>query len=274
MMKSQIQHIYKPSPSGGGAFYAWFSSMHTRVDILFCSAEAEEKLLSVVEAIYDLLHHLESIANYYDPGSELAIVNRTAFSSPVSLSGELYDMIELCLAYHSKTLGCFDITVHSENYNSDTIHSLCLSTQEHTLFFERPGVTINLSGFLKGYALDKIKLLLKTYQLEQALINLGNSSVLALGNPPSGRGGWKVNDLLLHDACLTTSGNDSNERRHIISPHDATLVEGRKQIAVVTKDGALGEILSTGLFAATPQQRAFLLKTFAPLILDHSLIGY
>ncbi len=60
----------------------------------------------------------------------------------------------------------------------------------------------------KGYALETIKSILNECVIENALINMGNSSVLALGNHPVGTG-WKVNNILLHNECLTTSGNDS-----------------------------------------------------------------
>ena len=97
--------------------------MHTRVDIILCSRKSEGELLLVVNRIYDALCRLEKMANFYDPASELSVVNRTALVSPIVLSEELYSMIDLCLEYNSRTLGCFDVTVHSENYNQNTIHS-------------------------------------------------------------------------------------------------------------------------------------------------------
>lgn len=261
-MQAPIQHIYRPSNDGNALLYAWFLSMHTRVDIILCSRKPERELLLVVNRIHDALCRLEKMANFYDPASELSFVNRTASVSPVVLSEELYSMIDLCLEYNGKTLGCFDVTVHSENYNQHTIHSVRLSAGDHSICFSQPGVAINLSGFLKGYALDTIKGILKESQITDALINMGNSSILALGNHPAGSG-WKINDILLHDECLTTSGNDSPDRRHIISPRNGEWVEGVQQIAVVTTSGAIGEILSTGLFAADSVQREALLDIYA-----------
>ena len=63
--------------------------------------------------------------------------------------------------------------------------------EAQSVFFQQAGTTINLSGFLKGYALDKIREILKVHIIANALINMGNSSVLALGNHPVGTG-WKV----------------------------------------------------------------------------------
>ena len=182
-------------------------------------------------------------------------------------------MIDLCLEYNGKTLGCFDITVHSENYNQNTIQSVHLSAEDHSIYFSRPGVAVNLSGFLKGYALETIKSILNECVIENALINMGNSSVLALGNHPVGTG-WKVNNILLHNECLTTSGNDSPERRHIVSPRDGKLVEGTRQISVVTTNGAIGEILSTALFAADGEQSKDLLTEFSSVLSQFFLIGY
>ena len=92
-MQVPIQHMYKPSHEGSGLLYAWFLSMHTRVDIILYSKKTEGELLFVVNCIYDALCRLEKMANFYNPVSELAYVNRTAFVSPVVLSEELYSMI-------------------------------------------------------------------------------------------------------------------------------------------------------------------------------------
>lgn len=75
-MKIAIQHLYRPSHEGDGLLYAWFSSMHTRVDILLYSQKPEEELMSVVERIHAALSYLEKIANYYDPASEYKRQNK------------------------------------------------------------------------------------------------------------------------------------------------------------------------------------------------------
>lgn len=275
-MQHPIQHIYQIH-NDKGLLYAWFSSMHTRVDIVLSCRKQEEELMAVVNHIYDTLQQLENTANYYHPTSELAHVNRTAATTPVVISRPLYDIIACCLEYNKKTLGCFDITVHSDNYNQDTIHSVCLSPDTSSIFFSQKGTTINLSGFLKGYALDKIRELLTNDAIENALINMGNSSVLALGNHPVGKG-WKISfenkanaddstgqqEILLQDECLTTSGNDSPQRKHIISPQSGTLMEGLRQVAVVTTYGSIGEILSTALFVANREQREKIIATLSP----------
>ena len=280
-MSSVIQHIYKFSSVHGGLLYAWFPSMHTRVDIVLCGRQGEEGLMLVVGSIHEMLCRLEKMANYYDAESELAYLNRTAATGLQSVSKELYDMLAFCVECYTRTDGCFDVTIHSANYTRNSIHGIQLSPQEHTLFFLQSGVTINLSGFLKGYALEKIRELLQQYEIENALVNMGNSSVLALGHYPLADG-WKVNfgqgvagqekerpGILLRNECLTTSGNNSHERKHIINPQSGKPVEGERKVAVVTANGAVGEVLSTSLFVADARQRELLKMEFCPrLILD------
>ncbi len=77
-----MQHLYKFSASQGGVLYAWFPSMHTRVDVVLCGRQGEETLMCVVDAIYEMLCRLEKMANYYDTDSELARLNRTAAVHP------------------------------------------------------------------------------------------------------------------------------------------------------------------------------------------------
>ena len=275
-MQHTIQHLYK-THGNDGLLYAWFSSMHTRVDIILCCQKSEKELMLVVNRIYDALHQLERITNYYDPSSELSLVNQRASTAPIMISQSLYTMIALCIGYYKKTIGCFDVTIHSNNYNQDTIHSIHLYPETQSVFFQQAGTTINLSGFLKGYALDKIREILKIHIIPNALINMGNSSVLALGNHPVGTG-WKVSfgvqasttknnevqSILLNNECLTTSGNDSDDRKHIISPSSGKLLEGVRQVTVVTDDGTTGEILSTSLFVANQKQRELIMSEFLP----------
>lgn len=270
-----IQSYYKHSPVYGGVFYACFFSMHTRIDIVLCGQQSEEEFLLVVDAIYDRLCQIEKLGNCYDADSELAQLNQFAAIRPQPVSHELYNMLAFCVDCNARTNGHFDITVHSADYISDLISKVQLSPKERTLFFQHPGININLSGFLKGYALESIRDLLRSYEVKDALVNMGNSSVLALGKHPL-IDGWRVGfgqnvvsqnqeqEILLKDECLTISGNNSFERKHIIIPNSGKLVEGKWAVAVVTKSGAVGEVLSIALFAADARQWKSIKEEFSP----------
>jgi thiamine biosynthesis lipoprotein len=247
--------------------------MHTRIDLLL-HGKPEAELQSLVVRISETLQELEKIANYFDPASELSRVNDEAHQHPVTVGDDLFRILSLCKTFNRRTEGCFDITIQSDPYHEKTAESFHLDETHSSVFFDYPGIRLDLSGFLKGYALDKVKMVLDNQALPDALINFGNSSVMALGNHPNGKG-WKVSvaasgeEFLLHDECLTTSGNDSDERKHIISPQTGKYVKGRKCVSVVTSDGAWGEALSIALFVATPEQQERI-KNATPLSYSNS----
>lgn len=264
---SSVQHIYKQLNANEGLLYSWFSSMHTRVDILL-RGESEEQLKSVVDEMYHRLDALEKIGNFYDSQSELYNVNHQAFKSPIVLSDELYEMIRLCLDYHKETLGYFDVAVQSAGYSPESISSIVLLPESRSVYFKQEGVQIDLSGFLKGYALEELRKIMAKNRLEHGLINMGNSSVLAVGNHPNGEG-WKVGfgsssatdqPVLLCNQCLTTSGNETEERSHIVSPRSGKKVEGVRRTSVVTDSGITGEVLSIAFLLATPEEQQELKK--------------
>jgi thiamine biosynthesis lipoprotein len=212
------------------------------------------------------LEELEHVGNYFDPSSELSLINRMAATKPISVSNHLFKLIQLSKEFNEQTMGCFDISINSSDYEQGLLHSVILSEDEKMVFFEKGNIVLDLSGLLKGYALDCVREVLVKEQLSDALINMGNSSVLALGNQPYGDG-WKIDfqqgsehTIILHNECLTTSGNNTTERKHIISPFTHSYLEGKREIAVITESGALGEALSTGLFVADDVQRTSILK--------------
>jgi thiamine biosynthesis lipoprotein len=95
---------------------------------------------------------------------------------------------------------------------------------------------------------------------------------MAVGNHPHGNG-WKVKtalqalvpaerEFILYDECLTTSGNDTPNRRHIICPDTGKYIEGLKAVSVVTSNATEGEVLSTAFFVATEEKQQKLLKKF------------
>lgn len=264
-----LQHLYKSSPTGEGLFYGWFSAMHTRMDMAMYGDGSEDKWMEIAERLRLEILRLESIGNCFDEKSELAFVNRNAALRPTILSEELYKMLAICKEFHTKTFGCFDVTIHSHNHTMETMNKVHLNESNRTISYEEPGININLSGFIKGYALESIKAIIKEHNIANALLNLGNSSIAAIGNHPNGEG-WKViADYTLHNECLSISGNDSKERRHILSPQTGKWVEGVGKVIVATENAYIGEIFSTALFAATQEQRIHLLGSADAPILFH-----
>ncbi len=162
-----LQHIYKQFETEA-VFYAWFISMHTRVDIVL-NGKDEEQLMQITENIYRKLYALEKTGDFYNPSSELSAVNNTEKGIPRVVSNDLFTMIEMCISHNKRTDGYFDISIDSDDYTADTIKHLSISKKDQAVTLNQKGMKLNLSGFVKGYALDQIKEILAEKNINNAL---------------------------------------------------------------------------------------------------------
>jgi thiamine biosynthesis lipoprotein len=250
-------------------FYAWFSAMFTRVDMVFCTDASRTDLKDIAQDINYQITRIEAFANRFDEKSELSKLNINAYKNEVQLSEELFSIITDCQEYNMQTSGLFDITVNSLNGFRGGAAAVQLNAERQSIRFLHPDVLLDLSGFIKGYALRTVRLTLENENINNALISMGNSSVLAIGNHPFGKG-WKVShpedetntECVLFDECLTTSGNKANTTWPVLHPLTGKAVDAKKPVSVITADPAIGEVLSTALYVAEDDQKAVLLKRF------------
>jgi len=247
--------------------YAWFSAMYTRVDIVISTDSSRDDLVHIAEQIKTEIVRIEAFANRFDKNSEISRINSNAFKNTLMVSEELLDIIEECLVYNKKTLGYFDITVNSTNGFNNGIVNIFLDRGNRTIKFLHADVRLDLSGFIKGYALRAVCNILQMEKISNALINVGNSSILALGNHPCGEG-WKIsfpdikttNGCVLYNECLTTSGNKEQTKWPVLQPLTGQPIEKYHLVSVITKDPAIGEALSIALYAAAENEKELILK--------------
>lgn len=282
---------------GGHRDYIYFEAMHTRVDILvdFTSSDnptesrqvvewgdSDPETVSLGEDIAAALAELEAVGNRFDPSSELSNVNRMAYASPTTLSPKLYAILSRCLDFNRRTCGLFDITAGSSPDGFSLAGEVRLSP-DRIISFSNPHVRLDLSGVLKGFALDEIRTIIASRGIADAFISVGTSSILAMGDchrDGSPSAGWhvalrasavsggsdedSVPTVWLQDECLTTSGNDSPQRAHIVNPLTGQVVTGARMASVITKSGAEGEALSTACFLASDNQLEQIKQEFKP----------
>ncbi len=253
-----MPHLFH-STTTQSRYYAWFEALHTRIDLLLLASLSEQDFQTIEEAVRAELLAVEKMGNRFDPDSELSQAIHVATVRPVPISQELYSLLDRCLRAHRETDGLFDITVNSPNFYPGLINGIELTpfpdTPAGTLSLHRtspPSLTgkatgrqafiLDLSGILKGYALERLRTLLPSLGIHDALINLGNSSILSLGHNPSD---------IPPGHCLTTSGNATPDRCHIRNPLTGEYITGQRQISVTTADAIDGEILATVTFIRT-----------------------
>ena len=231
--------------------------MGTKLEFLVLGS-SKDKALSVWENVKKETNRLDRMLNRFDPDSLVSRINREAWKAPVVLSDEMFSIIAECKRYWQLTEHCFDITLK----DSSLIH---LEESRNMFSFLSADIYIDLGGFAKGYALRKIRQILRSADITQALVNFGNSTVLALGKHPYGDA-WPIGaydpyeegevlaEFMLSDNVLSTSGNMPSHPVHIVNPANGKFVEGRKMVCVVCPDEVDAEVLSTALMVAIPEQ--------------------
>ena len=259
-------HYSQKSINNQTLFYAWFPAMFTRIDLLLLKDDLNENLVLIAESIKTEIERLELMANRFNENSEISKINRCAFEKPVPISTEMFQIIEECLMYNTKTLGYFDITIISTNSFTKGISNITLDKTGNSIRFLHPDVKLDVSGFIKGYVLRAVQRILIDENIENALINIGNSSVLAKGNHPQGNG-WKVSitnlnkpsECELYNQCLTSSGNTKNTKWPIQQPKTRKKITTNQMLSVITDDPAIGEVLSTALYIANKKEKQIIL---------------
>jgi len=259
------------------------TAMTTRVELVFWYDDvAIAKRIG--RNVLQEFDRIEAEMSSYRDDSELSAVNLKAAEQAVSVSHELYFVLEQAQRVSELSQGAFDITFASAGYLYDFRHArqpgsaklkaelahinyrnVLLDKTSHTVRFQLPGVRVDLGGIAKGYAVDKGIEMLKRSGIEHARLSAGGDMRLLgdkRGKP------WMVGvknprsddrhavALPLADVAISTSGDyerffidDSGERiHHILSPKTGRPVKGVQSTTVIGVDAVTTDGLSTAIF--------------------------
>lgn len=261
----EIKFIHSSANPDAPVAYCSFTAMHTVIEVLFEHAD-EPVSREICGAIRDLVNDLEGKLSRHIATSDISRLNASAGAVP--LCEELYFSLELCEQFRSATKGYFDIAALSASRHRPAYETLPAGHKARRCSKD---IRLDLGGYAKGFALEKVKGLLSgTYGVQNALINFGNSSVSGLGHHPLGDC-WLVSParkesehtFRLADSALSVSGKTAGVREHIIDPETGSLASKEKDIAVLGQSALVCEILSTALYAAPQEKWPAVLQNFA-----------
>lgn len=228
------------------------SVMGTQLDVLLVGDEPG-RLSAVWDEMETEVKRLDKLLSRFEPESEISRINKEAGHFPVSVNDEVWGILHDSKRYYESTEGYFDVTIGYFN-------QILLNEAEKSIFFFSESMYLDLGGLGKGYALKNMREILIRNGIGKALVNFGNSSVLAIGSHPCGDY-WpvgldnpytkeRVADLKLCDSSLSTSGNMPSHPRHIINPQTGHYVEDRRMVSVIADDPVVAEVLTTTFMIA------------------------
>lgn len=250
-----------------------------------------------IEEAFAYARRLESVLSRYDPESEVSRLNATAGSGPREVGPHTLELLRDAVLYAELTRGAFDVTVGPlvtlwvEAARNDRLPAPSeLAEARLRVGAERiaihpdgrvelpaPGMSVDLGGIAKGYALDGMVRRLGERGFRDALLSFGQSSTWASGSPPD-HTGWRLllrapsggflGVLTLRDRALSVSSSlaQSSEiegRRfgHVIDPRSGWPLTEEREAAVVARDAELAEVLSTALLILEPEDGLALVET-------------
>jgi FAD:protein FMN transferase len=210
---------------------------------------------------------LESRLSRYVDSSDISRINQLPAGETLYLHDSSYQCLLLALDAHARTGGLFDITLGrqiahrkagDDSPPPPTSGSLIIHPDVAAVTCVEPGRVLDLGGIGKGFALDQLRRVLESWEMDDALLAAGASSWLAVG--PSR---WPVDlatetqsrRIELCGQALSASGVGI-QGGHIVHPggNDAMPAGGFRRVWVVAPDAALAEVWSTALMLLDPAE--------------------
>ena len=247
----------------------------------------EAAALDAFDAVYAEFERLEQLMSTWRPASEISRLNAAAGGAPVRVSPDVIDVLQLAAGISESTGGKFDITFGALSglwrFDEDMDGSIPdraevearlpliawedveIDADAGTARLARAGMSVNLGGIGKGYAVDRGVDILREAGLDTFLIQAGGD--LYVGGEPEGRP-WRLGiqdprgpagtpfaRMELTDATFSTSGDyeryfvrDGVRYHHILDPDLGQPARTSRSVTIVTSRAVLADALSTGIF--------------------------
>ena len=271
--------------SGQEIYQRSFTKMGSDFELTLIANDAQSAEQFLTEGIAEI-ERIERLISSWDPVSETSQVNRMAGVAPVKVSKELFDLVQRAKSISRFTDGAFDVTYASVDpiwsFKGESItppdssiieasvakigfQKVQLKSTEQSIYLPEKGMKIGFGAIGKGYAADKVKLLLQAKGVAGGIVN-ASGDLSAWGVQPDGQS-WQValvnpknkNKVFawfpISDRAVVTSGDyeryllmDGKRYGHIINPKTGYPAQGLISCTVFAPKAELADALATALF--------------------------
>lgn len=187
---------------------------------VYCVHDDGEYARQAARRAFAVVDRLELDLSRFVESSDITRINHLAAGESARVSVWTMECLQIARLLYDETGGAFDVSIGSG------IEHLELLCGGYRVQAQAGGIRIDLGGIGKGYAVDRMAEELADWDVVQALVHAGSSSVLALA-PPPGYPGWPltlsrpgsgsvVARITARDQAL--SGSGIRRRDHILEP--------------------------------------------------------
>ncbi len=268
-------------PGGGPAtrFEFMESHMGTLCRVVLY-AGSPEQAREASRAAFRELAEVDRLMSDYREDSELSLLCRAAGRGPRRVSDPFWVVLSASKWYAELTGGAFDITVgpvvrlwrraRKERRLPDRAEleeaisrvgsaMLSLDPAGRTAELKKEGMLLDVGGIAKGYGCDRALAAMARMGVPVALVDTGGG--MALGDPPPGRAGWRIqigeeaDGMMIISRCgVATSGDteqfveiDGRRYSHIVDPATGLGLQHGALVTVVGPDGTSADALATAV---------------------------
>jgi len=230
----------------------------TFVEITAAGA-ARPEMEKAVELAFAAVTRVHRLMSFHDPASDVSRLNREAGTQAVVVHAWTYQVLEMALELHRRSAGAFDIAVAPVLQNlgmlpgnendrrrisaeADASSAIELLSG-HRVRFRQRGLTIDLGGIAKGFAVDRATEVLRDCGVARGLVNAGGD-LAAFGAEPEAISIRDPRDpcsvlcqVELSDAALASSGRRFNPLQSL-DTMDSAIIDPITQKPVRESAGA------------------------------------
>lgn len=190
-------------------------------------------------AAYKEMERIDNLMSCENDSSEISKINRAAGIKPVKVSEETLGILERSKAYAEKYKGIFDVTIgplsNLWGFSSDrevvlpedsviqrlkklvNFQDMLIDEKDTMVFLKKKGMSIDLGGIAKGYAVDRGSAELKSKGITNFILNAGGDIYVSGTKDKDEQ--WKIgikhprktDDIIaafnLQDYAVATSGD-------------------------------------------------------------------
>jgi thiamine biosynthesis lipoprotein len=250
-----------------------------------------ERVNDAITSAFDEFKRVDALMSEHRGDSEITRVNTRAAAEAVTVSSDLMRVLDAAQRIAVETDGAFDVTVRpltdlwgfiwKEHRlpSADELQRalplvghgrLKLDARTSVVRFERVGMSLDLGGIAKGFAVDCAIERLRALGVTNAMVKAGGD--LRVTGLPPGSDHWEVQIedptkegrralIRLRSGALSTSGNyenyfEVNGRRyaHILNPRTGMPVEGVASCTVLAPTCMETDAWATALFVLGPDE--------------------
>lgn len=276
----------------------FYMDTYINVKIYSNDSQKSNSALNEIDNLFKEYHQLTDRYNEYEKINNVYTINNNNLDvETLTLDSKLYNLIKFGIDSYNKTNELININLGNvidvwkkyrengvgiptiqelKNSGSININDIVL-LENNEILNNNPN--IDLGALAKGYALQEAAKHLEELGFDKYLINAGGNVIvgnhynndyykIGIENPNNSN---SIHSIIVgNNIAITTSGDyqryyeyEGKKYHHIINPNTLYPSEYMKSVTVITKDSAIGDMLSTTLFLMSVEEGLEFIKNYS-----------